>query len=220
MPRTLLERTTMVLATLAVAAGVHGHGALRVAADDARAEQAPPAALPLVTWDELAKAPERHLGRSVRLRIQFQAPVADWNPWMTRFGTREFDALQAWTDEQFPWSIADFEAPRVRLFYREQSACAWALAGARIHRRYEVQVRVREWFLGEPWCEIEQVLPLSEQISEGTLIHAGRALELTEQRAWELADGEFERALSGNLPPHARAELERLRAALPQKTLR
>jgi hypothetical protein len=215
----LLQRAFLAAATLAAALGVHEHGALR-AAPLARGDAQPEAAAPLVTWSELTQHPAQFLGRSVRLRIQFQAPVADWNPWMTRFGTREFDALQAWTDEQLPWVVSDYDAPRVRLFFREQSGCAWALAGARVYHRYEMQVRVREWFLGEPWCEIEQVLPLAEQISEGTLIHAGRALQLTEARAWELADGEFEQALSGNLPAHARAELERLREALPKKQLR
>ena len=44
------------------------------------------------------------------------------------------------------------------------------------------------------------------------MLHAIRGLELMERDGWTLAVGQFERALAPDLPPHVRAELERLKA--------
>ncbi len=213
------HRSKLFCAAIALMIGAQDVGVARAPLSSA-SEVATDATPPTLPWRELAAHPERHLGELVRVRVQFQSQVASWNPYVTRFGTQDFAAIQAWTDEQFPWLVSDFEAPRVRLFVRRETACAWAIGSARTYARYELVVRVREVFLSEPWCEIEQVVPLAEQISEGTLIHAGRALECAGAESWELADAEFEQALAGNLPPQARAELERLRAQIPRKSLR
>ena len=55
--------------------------------------------------------------------------------------------------------------------------------------------------------------PLPDQIGEATVIHASRALDLAQKKAWKLAELEFDQALAGPLPDKARIELERLREA-------
>src|SRR5258705_3326641 len=167
---------------------------------------------PLVTWQELCDRPSRWLGKPVRLRVQFQGRVESWNPYMTRFGTTRFASIQAWSDEQFPWTQSDFDAPLVRLFLSRGEACAWALDRASPGARFEVSAVVREVFLDVPWTEIREVLPLSEHIGEGTVIHAGKALDLMKKRSWKLAELEIGQAITDTLPTRARDELARLRS--------
>ena len=76
-------------------------------APDRVALETPP---PLVAWKDLGDRPIQWLGRTVRMHLQFSGRVATWNPYMTRFGTGQFAAFQAWTDEQFPWIKAEYDA--------------------------------------------------------------------------------------------------------------
>jgi len=166
---------------------------------------------PLVSWKELVDHPARYLGKTITLRAQFHSRVESWSAYLTRFGSHDFAAFQFWSDEQFPWIQAEYQRPLVRLFARRGQPGEWALAGARVHSRYELHVRVRELFLDLPWVEIEDAIPTVEEISEGTNIHAARGIDLLEKGNCVLARSEFEHALEGLLPAHARAELERLR---------
>jgi hypothetical protein len=179
-----------------------------VATSAPRAAQEAP---PLVLWQDLCDRPSRWLEQTVRLRVQFQGRVDTWNPYLTRFGTKRFAGIQAWADEQFPWIQSEFDAPEVRLFLQRGESCAWALDSANPGARFEVTAVVREVFLDVPWTEILEVFPLPERIGEGTLIHAGKALDLMKTRAWSLAELEIVQAITDNLPAHARAELDRLR---------
>lgn len=167
--------------------------------------------LPLVAWQELVDHPARWLGQTITLRGQLQQRVASWNPYLTRFGTREFGAFQLWSDEQFPWIESEFRLPRVRLFARRGQPAECLLGSAPQYARFEFVATVRELFLDLPWIEVERATRLEQEISEGTNIHAARGLELAEKQSFALAAEEFEQALSGQLPQHARAELERLR---------
>jgi hypothetical protein len=167
---------------------------------------------PLVSWQELVDHPSRYLGKTVTLHAQFHSRVASWSAYLTRFGAHDFAAFQFWSDEQFPWIEAEYQQPRVRLFARHGQPGEWALAGAQPYARYELCVRVRELFLDLPWAEIEGATPTLEEISEGTNIHAARGIDLAQKGSFALAETEFEHALEGLLPAHARAELERLRA--------
>jgi hypothetical protein len=169
------------------------------------------AAPPIVTWQELCDRPTRWLGKKIRLRFQFQGRVDNWNPYLTRFGSRRYTAIQAWSDEQLPWVRSDFDAPVVRLFFPRGESVSWALDQAQVNNRYEVTAIVREVFLDVPWTEILEVVPLPGRIGEGTIIHAGKALELMQKREFKLAQLEFEQAITDTLPVPARAELERLR---------
>lgn len=176
-----------------------------------RASSEEPSAPPLVAWQELVEHPARYLGKTVTLRGQFQERVAGWNPYLTRFGTREFGAFQLWSDEQFPWIESEFRLPRMRLFARRGQPAECLLGTAPVYVRLELVATVRELFLDLPWVEVEHVSRLEQELSEGTNIHAARGIELVEKQSFALAAEEFEQALSGNLPAHARAELERLR---------
>lgn len=166
----------------------------------------------LVPCGEITRNPSFHLGREVRLRVQLHSQLASWNPYVTRFGSGTFAAFQVWSDEQMLWSPEEFAAPAVRLFTRRGGAGEKALAQASRYARFEVVAVVQEVFLDRPWIEVRAVVPLEEQVTEGAVIHAGRARQLATARSWKLAQGELERALAGSLPPLARADLERLRS--------
>jgi hypothetical protein len=167
----------------------------------------------LVTWHDLSDHCGRYVNHRVRLVLQFQSRVASWNPYITRFGTRDYTAFQFWGDDQLLWNKDEFDAAPVRLFARKHFAADWALETAPTYARYEIQVIVREIFLDQPWAEIETVIPLAERVSEGTIIHAGRALELMQTKAWKLADNELEQAQVDSLPDRAKDELAKLRDA-------
>jgi len=163
---------------------------------------------PVVTWQELVDHPASYLGKSITLYAQFHGRVEDWSAYLTRFGTQEYSAFQFWSDEQFPWIQSQYDTPRVRLFARKGQAGEWSFAGAQPYARYEIQARVRELFLDLPWIEVENATRTVEEISEGTNIHAARGIDLVEKQAWALAQTEFEHALEGLLPSHARAALQ------------
>jgi len=179
---------------------------------------ASPQALPSISWRELSEHPGRFTNKRLRIVLQFSARVATWNPYLTRFGTRDFDAFQFWGDEQRLWNVGDYQAPPVRLFARRDALAALALGRAQPFMRFELSIVVREIFLDQPWAEIESVMPLAEHVSEGTLIHASRAAELIESKSWKLAENELDQALIGALPPDAKTELERLREECRQWT--
>src|SRR5262245_61217208 len=165
---------------------------------------------PLATWTDLCDRPVEWLGRTARIPVQWSGRVETWNPYLTRFGAREFAAIQGWTDEQFPWIRDEYDAPAVRVFFRRGGACDWALEGAKRGARYELTVVVREMFLDLPWAEVVEVRPLAERISEGTAIHAGKARELMIARNYVLAQSELEQAITDDLPAVARKELEHM----------
>jgi len=174
--------------------------------------RAVPATPPLVTWEEISARPSRFLGKTLHLRIQYQDPVATWNPYLTRFSSSRYVAVQSWADEQIPWIKTEYETPVVRLFTLRDSSCAWAFQSARKGDRFEVTLVVREVFLALPWAEVTEVVPLQERIGEGTVIHAGRAVELMKKQAWKLAELEIDQAITIRLPERARAELLRMKA--------
>jgi hypothetical protein len=168
--------------------------------------------VPLVTWEQLCARPSQWAGKTVHLRIQYQDPVASWNPYLTRFAPSRYVAVQAWADEQIPWVKTEYDTPAVRLFALRDGSCAWAFQSARKGDRFEVTIAVREVFLALPWAEITEVVPLEERIGEGTVIHAGRAVELMKKEAWKLAELEIDQAITIRLPERARAELLRMKA--------
>lgn len=163
------------------------------------------------TWNELRADATRLLGRRVRFVVQLHARVERWNTYLSRFGPHDFAAFQFWADEQFPWRVEDFDAPIVRLFVRRDTDVEAELARGTRYARFEIEGTLREVFLGEPWVEVESARALTERVTEGTVIHGGRALSLVESGMWKLAESEVDIALQANLPRAAREELERLR---------
>ncbi|MBK7644556.1 MAG: hypothetical protein IPJ19_16175 [Planctomycetes bacterium] len=166
---------------------------------------------PLVAWQELVDHPARYLGKTIRMHAQFQSHVDRWAAYLTRFGSKEYGAFQFWSDEQFPWVQSDYDQPRVRLFTRHGKPAEATLIGAQMYGRYELKLHVCELFLDLPWAEIESARATVEEISEGSNIHAARGMELAGKGSYALAQTEFEQALEGLLPDHAREALEKLR---------
>ena len=161
---------------------------------------------------DLGTRPEARLGETQRVAAQFCREVETWSPFLSRFDPATFRGFEVWADEQLLWVEEEFDAPQARLFVRRGSAAALALAGARPHDRYQLELVVREIHAGRPWIEVTAARWTREQTPQGTVLHAIRALELMERDGWTLAVGQFERALAPDLPPHVRAELERLKA--------
>jgi len=162
------------------------------------------------TLGELRAEPSTWLGRRVRFVVQLRGPVADWNPFLTRFGSEDWAAFGGWCDRRFTWEKSVFEDPTPRLFVRRGNDLVGLLEGLRPYRRVRVVGVVREVFLGEPWIEIEQAELLDTYVTQGSLLHVCRALELVEESHFPLALEQLQRARSAPLPEHALAELDRL----------
>lgn len=170
-----------------------------------------PAELEYVSLVELARNPQEHLGRSFRVRFQVESAPESWNPYLTRFGSQDWRGLRAWADEQFLWEREAWENPAARVFARRGSIADEVLRDAPRLARFEALAHVRQVFLGEPWLEIELVQRLANSIGEGSVLHAERALEHLEKEQWRNALDNLDRALVGEMPELARAELRRLR---------
>lgn len=160
-----------------------------------------------VTLGALRVSPGRHLGQSVRFVVQFRALVEDWNPYLSRFDSARWLALEAWPDEFLTWDQGAFDAPAGRMFLRRGGGFEPLVRRARTYQRFELRGRVREVFLGEPWIEIETLLPLEGEVGEGSILHVNRAREVASQGQFDLALQQYERARAAPLPPHALAAL-------------
>jgi hypothetical protein len=176
----------------------------------ARLDEEEPA--PLVPASTVWERPGAHVGNKVRFAVQHASWIEAWNPLTTRFGHGDYKAWSAWSDEQLLWVTDEYNAPLVRLFVRRGGAAEWALEGLETYQRFEVVGEVKAVLEGMPWIEVLGVRPLTEQIGDGSLVHAGRGFEAWERGEWERAVGEFDRALAAPLPPIAREELMRLKA--------
>lgn len=154
---------------------------------------------------ELRTSPGRFLGEEVRFTLQFRALVEDWNPYLSRFEPGRWLGLEVWPDELFTWDEAVFAAPAGRLFLRRGGGFEPLARRARTYQRYEARGRVREVFLGEPWIELLELVPLEGEVGEGTILHVTRARELAGEGQFTLALDQYDRARAAPLPPHALA---------------
>lgn len=170
-----------------------------------------PAAPPDASLSALLADPTDALGAPVRSHVQLHSAVETWSPFLTRFGAQEYAAFQVWTDEQFLWEKAAFEAPAARLFARRGSQAERHLARASRYDRLVVNLVPREYFAGELWIEVVQAIPCRAHVPEGAILHAIRARDCMDRKAWSMACGELDRALAAPLPAHARVELDGLR---------
>lgn len=164
---------------------------------------------PTVRLTDLHAKPAAWLGRRVRVVVQLDALVDDWNPWMSRFTPRCYTQIAGWPDEHFTWNERVFQNPVRGLFLRRGAAFEAALREAKRFARLEVHGTVKEMQLGVPAIQVDALRVLDTHVGEGTLLHVDRAFSLLEQGRIELALDQLERAKAAPLPAHARAELER-----------
>lgn len=162
------------------------------------------------TWEELASAPERHVGRPVLLFVQHRGVLEEWEPYMTRFSPGRYRAFRAWSDEQLPWLEPDYRAPSATLFVERGARLDRVLSRAAVHDRLALAVVVRSAHLGRPWVEVVGAQRARHTVPEGSVLHAERALELIERGAFDLAREQVGRALAAPLPAHTRGELEEI----------
>lgn len=181
--------------------------------DGHRADAGDPISGAQVTLSEVVAHPLEYLGGTVHFTLQLESQPETWNPYLTRFGTDDYRAVIAWGDEQALWERSAYEAPVASLFVRRGTPIEEWIARAGRYARFEATGVVRQVLLGRPWIEVTELAPLSPQFTEGSLIHASRAMDLMAAEHWELAAQSFQRAMASNLPDRMRLELERLRAA-------
>jgi len=177
----------------------------------ARGGQVEPQTPTSVTLAELLAEPAEWLGRTVRFTFQHHSTLVAWNPYLTRFGARDYSAALAWSDDQLLWDPDEFENPVALLFARRGGDAAALLDSARTYARYEAVGQVRQVFLDHPWIEITHLERCPEEIGEGAILHASRALRSMQKGDWKLALEDLARAEASNLPPRAREVIERLR---------
>lgn len=199
-----LYRLLPLAVALALAGMALGDGA-------GRDVEAAPSGTP-VELRAVALKPLEFLGRELRFTIQIESQPADWNPFLTRFGTEDYRAVIAWGDEQSLWEQADYDSPPATLFARRGGAVEPVLLRAHRYDRFEASGIVRQVLAGRPWIELTDLRPLDEHFSEGSMIHAARGVELMAAEHWQLAAQSFERALASNLPARAREALVRLQS--------
>lgn len=161
-------------------------------------------------YEELDAHPERHLGETIRFAFTLQSKLETWNPYLTRFGTSDFDCVRGWSDESFPWVRADYENPSIRLFLREGTRAQRVANLAKPYTRFVVTGVVRELFAGAPWIEVTELKRLEASLNEGTVLHAERGMRELEAEKFTLAIENFERARVGILPQVSADELDRL----------
>jgi len=171
----------------------------------------PPEAAPRAALEAVFEEPRAWVGRELRATFQLAALPETWNPYVTRFGTRDWVAANVWGDGQFLWLEDEHATPLGLVFARRGSPAADVLSAASPYGRYTARLGVRQVFLGRPWAEILELSPEESAVDEGTILHASRALKLMASEDWQLAREDLLRASAALLPDHARAELERLR---------
>ena len=174
-------------------------------------EQAPLVSLQRVCGDPLA-----YLGRDVRLRFQVSQELGHWNPYLTRFGPADYRALSAWSDEQILWDKSTWDQPAATLFVHRGRVADLTLERTTRYARYEATAKVAQVFLGRPWIEITSVQRIGDEIGEGSILHASKALEHMGEKRWQLALENLDRAAVGEMPSAARDELRRLRQLCQQ----
>jgi hypothetical protein len=194
---------------------------LRLASPQSAGVQGTPAAFAeralATTLSELRANPARFLGQEVRFTLQHRALVESWNPYLSRFEPARWLGLEVWPDELFTWDQTVFDRPASHLFVRRGGGFEPLARRARTYQRFEARAIVREVFLGEPWLELVELVPLEGEVGEGTILHVTRARELAGEGNLELALEQYERARVAPLPPHALAalleEIRRVREA-------
>lgn len=157
---------------------------------------------------QLRRDPLRWRGERVALTVQLGDERETWSPGLTRFDQRRFRGFAAWSESSRLWHIEPFSDPLPALYARRGSPAARSLAGAGSYGRLELVVVVRTVFGGEVWIEVLEARRLPRSVGEGTLIHAGRAVEFYKEGHYSAAADEYERALSAPLPDSHRMGLE------------
>ena len=177
-----------------------------------RPAEAVDVALSTVDLDELRAHPLRWRGTPLRVTVQLGTEREPWAPGLTRFHQGRFRAFEAWSDTARLWHAGAWADPLPGLYVRRDAPAAAALAGAGEYGRLELELVLRAISGGEIWAEVTAARRLPRSVGEGTLIHAGRALDLLADGRPAAAAEEYERALAAPLPDGHREALEEERA--------
>lgn len=163
------------------------------------------------------RAPSRTVDVPFEINVVVRAVDRPFEPYLTRFDPTEWACLEVWSDDLFLWRSEHFARSSPCLFVRRDSPIAPMLAERRPYERLLVTGLVRQVYAGRPWIEVLDVRLASESLTEPTIFHAARAIELLEQGRADLGESEMERALAAPMPARQRLELERVRASFQPK---
>jgi len=165
---------------------------------------------PLVPLGSVCEHPLDYLGQRLNVVFQVQSLPTTWNPYVTRFSSASHTALSVWGDEQLLWHQAEYDRPLGLLFARRGRTPARFCVEAKPYDRFAAIVHVRQVFLGRPWIQIERIQPLERKVTEGSVLHAARAVTLMANKEWSLARADIDRARLGELPEHVVRALDEL----------
>ncbi|MFT7677486.1 MAG: hypothetical protein ACI8QC_001464 [Planctomycetota bacterium] len=170
-----------------------------------------PEAPPLVALEDVVMDPAAFMGQTVRVHVQMHSEEPAWSPYLTRFTPAAYRAFRVWTDDQLLWTKQDYETPKARLF--APRGVLRRFSHAKLQERFLCTITVEELFAGQAWIEVKRAIPTRAYVPEGVVLHAIKARELVERGAYDLAVGEYERALAAPLPTHVADCLVRAREA-------
>jgi len=159
------------------------------------------------------RAPSRTVHAPLEFNVVVRAVDRPFESYLTLFDPSDWACLEAWSDDLFLWRPEHFARSSPCLFVRRDSPAARMLAERRPYERLVVTGLVRQVFAGRPWIEVRDVRLAPESLTEPTIFHAARAIELFEQGRADLGESEMERALAAPMPARQRLELERVRAS-------
>jgi hypothetical protein len=160
----------------------------------------------------LRRAPSHAVELPFRVTVTVHRVGAEWNAYLTRFVPESHLRLEVWSDDQFPWRSQDFAASAPYVFVPRGTPLEPTAAALAPYDRVVVEGFVRQVFAGEPWIELSAIEPADVSLTEATVFHAARAIDLASRGLEDLACNELDHALAAPMPQRHRDELERLRA--------
>ncbi len=161
-----------------------------------------------VELGDVYEHPAEAVGRELCFYVQYDGLREDWNPFGTGFAPQSHLSARVWTDSQRLWDRLDFNNPQGAIYVLSGSRAARTLAKTERFQRLLCVGRVRNLRCGKPWIEVTKIYVSRRTVSEGSLLHAIRAVELHGRDALTMARDEYARALTANLPKAVRSELE------------
>lgn len=166
-----------------------------------------------VVYDHPAEA----VGQELSFYVQFDGLQEDWNAFGTEFAPSSHLRATVWSDNQRLWDRLDFNNPLGEVYIRTNTRAAQRLLGVQRFQRLLCVGTVRNLRCGKPWIEVTHMYVARQSVSEGSLLHAIRAVDLHSRKAFTLARDEYARAITANLPKAVRSELQGLVDACAKK---
>lgn len=156
---------------------------------------------------DVAARPEAYRSLPVQMDIQFHETRKGGNPFFTRFTEENYLCFAAWSGESALWKREDYERSHPFLFVDRKSPDLRVLLEAKIYNRIRVTAIVRDVFKGIAYIEVSKAQILDQAVTEATIIHGAKAQKLAHEGDTAGALAEYDRAMRGDIPETAKAQL-------------